>query len=121
MATTPESGLVGAGQHLEQRRLAGAVRSAQSDTIPVTDLPGDAIEERAVSEGLGEFAELNHAAGAPSAWAAASSILTVEADREILEDLFGGQYGVVRGWLGRQSRSSIVANVYYTKDLTRLR
>src|SRR4030095_17172186 len=57
-------GFLEVGQHLEQGRLAGAVRSAQSDTIAVADLPGDAIEKRAVAEGLGEFAELNHAAGA---------------------------------------------------------
>ena len=65
--------LVDVGQDLQQRRLAGAVRSAQPHAFPVTDLPGDAIEERAVSEGLGEFGELDHAAGAPSARAAASS------------------------------------------------
>src|SRR6185436_4258779 len=66
-------GFLEVGQHLEQGGLAGAVRSAQSDTITVPDLPGDAIEERAIAEGLGEFAELNHAADAPNARAAASS------------------------------------------------
>ena len=47
--------LVEPGQHLEQRRLAGAVRPAQADTIAVADLPGDVVEQRAVAEGLGEF------------------------------------------------------------------
>ena len=63
----PASGSSSAGQHLEQRRLAGAVRAAQADAIAVADLPGDVIEQRAVAEGLGEFGKLNHAAGAPRA------------------------------------------------------
>ncbi len=46
--------LVEAGEHLEQRGLAGAVRPAQADTVAVADLPGDVIEQGAVAEGLGE-------------------------------------------------------------------
>ena len=55
--------LVEPGQHLEQRRLAGAVRPAQADAIAVADLPGDVVEQRAVAEGLGEVRELDHASG----------------------------------------------------------
>jgi hypothetical protein len=63
LAMMPESAFLEFGQHFEQGRLAGAVGSTEADTIPVADLPGDAIEERAIAEGLGQFAELNHAAG----------------------------------------------------------
>jgi hypothetical protein len=48
-----------AGQHLEQRGLAGAVRAAQADAVAVTDLPGDVFEERPDAEGLGDVCELN--------------------------------------------------------------
>ena len=34
-------GLVEPGEHLQQRRLAGAVRAAQADALAVVDLPGD--------------------------------------------------------------------------------
>ena len=47
-------GLVDAGQHLEQRGLAGAVRAAQADAIAVADLPRDVVEQGAVAEGFGE-------------------------------------------------------------------
>ena len=47
-------GLVEARHHLEQRRLAGPVRSAQADPFLVGDLPRDAIEQYAVAERLGE-------------------------------------------------------------------
>jgi hypothetical protein len=45
-------GLVDAGEHLEQRGLAGAVRPAQADTVSVADLPRDVVDERAVAEGF---------------------------------------------------------------------
>ena len=46
-------GLVDAGHHLEQRGLAGAVRSAQADAFAIGDLPRDVVEQDAVAEGLG--------------------------------------------------------------------
>ena len=48
-------GLVEPGHHLEQRRLAGAVRTAQADALAIGDLPGDVVEQNAVAEGLGEI------------------------------------------------------------------
>ena len=53
-------GLVEPGQHAQQRRLAGAVRSAQADAVAVGDLPGDVVEQDAFAEGLGEGGQLNH-------------------------------------------------------------
>ena len=46
--------LVEAGQHLEQRRLAGAVRAAEADALAVVDLPVDGVEQHAIAERLGE-------------------------------------------------------------------
>ena len=43
-------GLVEPGEHLEQRGLAGAVRTAQADAIAIADLPGDVVEENALAE-----------------------------------------------------------------------
>ena len=51
--------LVKSGEHFEERGLAGAVRSAETDTIPVADLPGDAIEQYAIAKRLGELRKLN--------------------------------------------------------------
>ena len=56
-------GLVEPGHHLEQRRLAGAVRPAQADALAIRDLPRDVVEEDAVAEGLGEVRELDHVNG----------------------------------------------------------
>ena len=47
-------GLVDAGHHAEQRRLARAVRTAQADALAVRDLPRDVVEEHAIAEGLGQ-------------------------------------------------------------------
>ena len=44
----------GAGDDLEQRRLAGAVAADDRDPLPGVDLEGDAIEERQVTEGDGD-------------------------------------------------------------------
>ena len=47
-------GLVEARQHPQQRRLAGAVRSAQADAIAIADLPGDVLEQGLLAERFGE-------------------------------------------------------------------
>src|SRR5262245_23088391 len=47
--------LVESGKHLEQCRLAGAVRSAQTDTLAVANLPRHVLEQRPVAEGFGEI------------------------------------------------------------------
>src|SRR5581483_8503892 len=52
--------LVEPGEHPQQRRLAGAVRTAQSDALTVRDLPRDRVEEHALAEALGEGLKLNH-------------------------------------------------------------
>src|SRR4029078_2007935 len=62
-------GLVEARHHLEQRRLAGAVRAAQADALTRRDLPRHVVEQDAVAEGFGEFGKLDHS---PSALAAAA-------------------------------------------------
>ncbi len=54
-------GLVEARQHFEQGGLAGAIRTAQSDTLPIVDLPADRVEEDAVAERLAEGGKLDHA------------------------------------------------------------
>ena len=54
-------GLVEPGHHLQQRGLAGAVRTAQADALAIRDLPRDVVEEDAIAEGLGEVGELDHA------------------------------------------------------------
>ena len=45
-------GLVEAGEHPEQRRLAGAVRAGKADAIAVGDLPGHVVEQHALAERL---------------------------------------------------------------------
>ena len=65
--------LVEAGEHLQQRGLAGAVRAAQADAVAVRDLPRDVVDQGAVAERFGEVGKLDHAAGAPSAFEAAAS------------------------------------------------
>ena len=52
--------LVEAGEHLEQGRLAGAVRAAEADPLAVVDLPVDGVEEDAVAKRLAERGELDH-------------------------------------------------------------
>ena len=52
-------GLLEAGEHLEQRGLAGAVRAAQADAVAVANLPGDVFEEGPDPKGLGDVCELN--------------------------------------------------------------
>ena len=47
--------LVHAGHHLQQRGLAGTVRTAQPDPFAISDLPGDVVEQNAVAEGFGEL------------------------------------------------------------------
>ncbi len=56
----PAVRLFHAGEHLEQGRFAGAVRSAQTDPFAVVDLPADRIEEDPVAERLTEIGELDH-------------------------------------------------------------
>ncbi len=53
-------GLVEPGEHLEQRGLAGAVRSAQADAIAIADLPGDVLEQGLLAERLGDVLKLEH-------------------------------------------------------------
>ncbi len=57
-------GLVDAGQDAQQGGLAGPVRAAQADPLPIADLPGDVVEEDAVAEGLVELRELDHVGAA---------------------------------------------------------
>ncbi len=73
-------GLVEAGQHAQQGGLAGAVRPAQADAIPIADMPGDLVEQDALAEALGERRQLNHGAAGrrPSTRAA---VLTISAGR----------------------------------------
>ena len=56
-------GLVEAGEHLEQRGLAGAVRPAQADAIAIADLPGDVLEQGLLAERLCDVLKLEHRAG----------------------------------------------------------
>ncbi len=56
-------GLVEAGQHLQQRGLAGAVGPAQADAIAVADLPGDMLQQGLFAEGLGDVLQLEHYGG----------------------------------------------------------
>ena len=56
----PAVGLVEPGQHLEQCRLARAVRAAEADAFAVVDLPADGVEEDAVAERLAQVGELDH-------------------------------------------------------------
>ena len=53
-------GLDLAGQHLEQRRLARAVRAAQPDPLAGLELPGDLVEEDPVAERLVEVGDVEH-------------------------------------------------------------
>ena len=48
------------GQHLEEGGLAGAIRPAETHTIAVTDLPGDMLEQGAVTERFRQVGELDH-------------------------------------------------------------
>ena len=52
--------LVEAGEHAQQRRLAGAVGTAQADAIAIADLPRDVIEQHAIGELFVELLELDH-------------------------------------------------------------
>ena len=47
-------GLVEPRHHPEERRLAGAVRAAQTDALPGRDLPRDVVEQDAIAERLGD-------------------------------------------------------------------
>ena len=68
----PGVGLLEAGEHLQQRRLAGAVGSAQADPLAIVDLPAHRVEQHAIAEGLGQGGELDHDACSPSAFDAAA-------------------------------------------------
>ena len=46
----PRSGFVEAGQHPEKRRLAGAVRAAETDAIAVRNGPRHVVEQDALAE-----------------------------------------------------------------------
>src|SRR5678815_2429026 len=70
-------GLLQSSQDLEQRRLSGAVGTAQTDTLTVSDLPRHVIEQDAVAERLREIGELDHADRTPNAFAAAASTWVV--------------------------------------------
>ena len=50
-------GLLLAGDHLEQRRLAGAVRSDESHPGPAADVQRRVLEQDALAEGLGDAME----------------------------------------------------------------
>ncbi len=50
----PAVGLVEPREHLQQRRLAGAVRAAQADALAVVDLPADGVEQDAIAERFAE-------------------------------------------------------------------
>ena len=58
----PAVGLVEAREHLEQRGLAGAVRSAQADAIAIADLPGDVLEQGLLAERFRDVLKLEHRA-----------------------------------------------------------
>src|SRR5262249_46248136 len=60
-------GLVQPRHHAQQRRLAGAVRSAQTDALAIGDLPRDVVEQHAIAEGLGQVRKLNHETAAGEA------------------------------------------------------
>src|SRR5690606_8546935 len=53
--------LLESGEHAPQGRLAGAVRSAEADTLAVVDLPRHVVEQDALAERLGETGKLDHA------------------------------------------------------------
>src|SRR4029079_15192637 len=57
--------LVDPGEHLEERRLAGAVGAAQADALAVVDLPGEVVEQDPIAERFGKGGELNHGCGGP--------------------------------------------------------
>ena len=50
-----ESRRLEAGQDLQQRRLAGAVRAHEADVVVLEDAERQALEERRCAEGLGEL------------------------------------------------------------------
>ena len=56
-------GFIVAREHLEEGGLAGAVRTAQADTIAVIYLPGDVVEQYPVAERLREVGKLNQLGG----------------------------------------------------------
>ena len=68
----PAVGFFEPGQHLQQRRLAGAVGPAQADTLAVVDLPADRVEQHAVAERFGKGGKLNHGDGRSGAQAEVS-------------------------------------------------
>ena len=55
--------LVEAGEHAEQRRLAGAVGTGEPDAFAGGDLPGHLVEQDAFAEGLREGLKLDHDLG----------------------------------------------------------
>ena len=52
-------GFLEAGQHLEQCGFTGAIRATKADTIPVSDLPCDTIEQDTVAERLRKLRKLD--------------------------------------------------------------
>ena len=52
--------LLEACQHPQQRRLAGAVRAAEPDTLAPPDLPRHVVEQHAFAERLAQRRKLNH-------------------------------------------------------------
>ncbi len=70
----PAVRLVQPGQHAQQRRLAGAVRTGETDAVAGVHLPGDGVEQDALAERLGERGKLDQTStagtGSPRARAA---------------------------------------------------
>ena len=56
----PGVGLVQTGQHLQECGLAGPIRAAQPDSVALTDLPGDALQQHAFAERFRKGLKLNH-------------------------------------------------------------
>ena len=58
-------GLFQPRHHLQQRGLAGSVRTRETDAIAIVDLPADGVQEDAAAERFGERGELDHGVELP--------------------------------------------------------
>ena len=56
----PVSGVVGAGQQVDQRGLAGAVRPDNADAVAALDAGGEVLDDRPVAEGFADALGLDH-------------------------------------------------------------
>ena len=79
-ARTPDEGGSSAGQDLQERGLARAVRTHEADVVAVEDAEGEAFEERRRAEGLGELLagkkEVAHACTPGASWPVRSTYST---------------------------------------------